>query len=110
MRRLTAIAAFALFLAVPLWAQHGGGGHGGGGGHAGFGGGLGGFSGGHAGFSGGDVGGPGGASFSGARSAPGFSRSFSPSAHAGSSRAPYLHDGFRRRNGYGYHARAGWGY
>ena len=29
MRRLMAISAFALFLAVPLWAQHGGGGHGG---------------------------------------------------------------------------------
>ena len=47
-----AIAAFSLMLAVPLWAQHGGGGHGGGfggGGHAG------GFGGGHAGggFSGG---------------------------------------------------------
>ena len=46
MRRLTVIAAFALCLAVPLWAQHGGGhsdGHGGGSlGH-------GGFSGGHAG-------------------------------------------------------------
>lgn len=50
MRRGMAIAAFALMLAVPLWAQHGGG-HGGGfggGGHAG------GFGGGHAGgFSGG---------------------------------------------------------
>jgi hypothetical protein len=40
MRRLVPIAAFALFLAVPVWAQHGGGhgsgGHAGGGGHAGF--------------------------------------------------------------------------
>lgn len=62
MRRGMAIAAFALILTVPLWAQHGGGGHGGGGfgggGHAGgFGGGhAGGFGGGHAGgFSGGGV-------------------------------------------------------
>jgi len=42
MGRLAAITAFALFLAVPLWAQHGGshgGGHAGGGGHASFGGG-----------------------------------------------------------------------
>lgn len=53
MRRLMAITAFALFLSVPVWAQHGGGGHGGGGGHAGgFGGGhAGGFSS-HAGYSG----------------------------------------------------------
>ena len=50
MRRLmysvSFLAAFALFLAVPVWAQHGGGGHAGGG-HGG------GFSSGHAGFSGG---------------------------------------------------------
>ncbi len=46
MRRLIGIAAFALLLAVPLWAQRGGGGHAGGfGGHAGFSGGH--FSGGH---------------------------------------------------------------
>jgi hypothetical protein len=62
MRRLAAIPAFALLLALPLWAQHGGG-HGGGGGHAGGGGSFGGghssgFSGGgHAGaFSGGSTG------------------------------------------------------
>ena len=48
MRRLMPIAAFVLFLALPLWAQHGGG-HAGGG-HGG------GFSG-HAGFSGGHAGG-----------------------------------------------------
>jgi len=100
MRRLITIAAFALALAVPVWAQHGGGGHGGGG-HAGF-------SGGHAGFSG--HGGGAVHSFSGARSAPGFSRSYSSSARAGFSRGPFLHDGFRGRNGYGYHGRAGWGY
>jgi hypothetical protein len=65
MRRLAAITVFALSLAVPLWAQHGGGGHAGGGfgggGHAGGGG----FSGGHAaGFSG--HAGFGGSRFSGA--------------------------------------------
>lgn len=100
------IAAFALFLAVPVWAQHGGGGHGGGGGHASFGGGHSSFSGSHAGFSGGHSGSA-VHSFSGARSAPGFSRSFSSSARAGFSRGPFLHDGFRGRNGFG---RPGWGY
>jgi hypothetical protein len=50
MRRLMGIAAFALLLAVPTWAQRGGGGHAGGfgGGHAGGFGGRAGFSGGHA--------------------------------------------------------------
>lgn len=94
-----AIAAFAIFLAVPLWAQHGGGGHGGGGGHAGFRGGHASFSGGHAGSA--------VHSFSGARSAPGFSRSFSPSARAGFSRGPFLHDGFRGRDGFGFRGRPG---
>jgi hypothetical protein len=79
-----AIAAFSLILSIPLWAQHGGGGHGGGfggGGHAG------GFGGGH--FSGGGFAGhgfsgsPGVRSFSGRGSAgrafsgPGRSRGFS---------------------------------
>jgi len=86
MRRLLSIAAFALVLAVPLWAQRGGGGHGGGGGHAGgFGGGHGGgFSGGHGGgFSGGHGGGFGGVHVGGGHSGggfhgnPGFSRGFS---------------------------------
>ena len=99
MRRLMAIAAFALVFSLPLWAQHGGGGHGGGGGHAGFGGGHAGFSGGHAGFSGGHAGSA-VHSFSGSRSAPGFSRSFSPSARSGFSRGPFLQDGFRGRNGF----------
>jgi hypothetical protein len=71
MRRAMAIAAFALILAVPLWAQHGGGGHaGGGGGHAGgFGGGHGGGGGfaGH-GFSGGSSAGHGFSGGSGVRS------------------------------------------
>jgi hypothetical protein len=123
MRRLAAIAAFALFLAVPLWAQHGGG-HGGGGGHAG---GFGGHAGGSISHSG---------SFSGSH-ANGFSghaaRSFSPpaSTHNFSSRGysggPYLHHGgvgvrigtygygngcygyLCRGNGYGYYP-WGWGY
>lgn len=77
MRRGMAIAAFGLILAVPLWAQHGGGGHAGsfgGGGHAG------GFGGGH--FGGGSVGhgfsgSAGVRTFSGPRSMPGNPRSFS---------------------------------
>lgn len=114
MRRLMAIAAFALVLAVPLWAQHGGRGHGGGGGHAGFGGGRASFGGGHGSFGGGHVGGA-VHSFSGARSAPGFSRSYSSSARAGFSRGPFLHDGFRGRNGFGRNGpgsrgRPGWGF
>ena len=101
MPRLTAIAAFALVLAVPVWAQHGGGGHASGG-HLSAGGGHAGFSGGHA----------GGAmhSYSGARSASGFSRGFSPSARAGFSRGPFLHDGFRSRNGFGNYGRPGRGF
>jgi hypothetical protein len=107
MRRLMLIPAFALFFAVPLWAQHGGGGHGGGGGHAG-----GGFGGGHAGFSGGHSSGfsGGGHVSGGVRSAPnlaggvshGYARgpAFSPrgSANRAFSRPlnrPFLHDGFR---------------
>jgi hypothetical protein len=85
MRRVVAITAFALLLSVPVWAQHGGGGHAGGfgggghvggfgGGHVGgFGGHVGSFSGGHAGFSGS----PGVHAFSGSRSVPGYSRGFS---------------------------------
>jgi hypothetical protein len=38
MRRLASIAAFVVLLALPLWAQHGGGGHSGGGGFGGHGG------------------------------------------------------------------------
>jgi len=56
MRRLISIAAFALVLTVPVWAQRGGGAHGGGMRGGGFAG--------HAG---------GGRSFGGMRSAPGFS-------------------------------------
>src|SRR5271157_4143766 len=103
MRRLVAITAFALCLAVPLWAQHGGGhGGGGGGGHASFGSGHGGgFSGGgHVGSSGGHVssGAVGGGHFSGGiHSGPGFSRGYAriPSTRAGLSHGPFLHDRFR---------------
>jgi hypothetical protein len=98
MRRLMAISAFALFLAVPLWAQHGGG-HAGGGHSGGFGG--------HAGFSGGHGGGfsagghmGGGHVSSGMRSSPiasrGFRRGPSTSQRTFSrSRGPFLHDGSR---------------
>jgi len=113
MRRLASIAAFALLVSVPLWAQHGGGGHGGGGGHAsggsshmtsGFGGHSSSFSGSHS------------SGFSGHASRP-----FAPnaSAHGFSSRGPFLHDGaglrlrtYGFRNPcYGYLCRGyGWGY
>lgn len=120
MRRWMAIAAFGLLLTVPVWAQHGGGGHGGGGGgHAGgFGGGhSGGFSGhssfsggGHAGFSAprsSSSSGFGAHSYSGPRSQA-FSRGFvtAPSSRfstrAGLSNRPFLHDSFRGpfRNGF----------
>jgi hypothetical protein len=120
MRRLAAIAAFALFLAVPLWAQRGGGGHfGGGGGHASFGGGhfSGGFSGGHS-FAGSrSFGGSVGArSFSGTRS-----RGFSGGFGRGFSHNGFSHYGFGRNRGvrirsypygncYGYNCGYGYGY
>jgi hypothetical protein len=137
MRRSVSIAAFVAFLlalAVPVWAQHGGGGHGGGGGHAGgFGGG------GHAGFGGGHSGGftahsgfsgsghmHGGQGFGGSHlgTPHGFSHNFSSRANRG----PFLHDGFRTfrhrrdrdfdnftfRNCWGFGCRGyaypGWGY
>jgi hypothetical protein len=89
MRRLISITAFALFLALPLWAQRGGG-HGGGSvGHASFGGGrIGGF----AARSGGVIGG--GHISGGMRTPSGPVGSFSGS-HSGFSRGPFLHDGFR---------------
>jgi hypothetical protein len=122
MRRLIAITAFAFFslLAVPVWAQHGGGHGGGGGGHAGGGfSGHSGFSGGHSSFSGG------GHAFSGEHSASGAARpftrpstSFSEHGFAGRNFSrPFLHDGFRgnfRTYGYGncwgYACRGGYGY
>ncbi len=85
MRRVAAIAAFALVLTVPVWAQHGGGHGGGGGGHAGgFGGHSGGFSGGHA---------AGGGFSSGmhSSSSSGAARAFTPPA---SSRRSYSPRGF----------------
>jgi hypothetical protein len=125
MRRLVVISAFALSLAVPLWAQHGGGhagGHGGGfSGHGGFSGGHGsGFGDSHAGSGGGHIGG--GHVFGGARSGPGVSRAFthaSSFSQRGFSRGPYLHDRFRgsrfrtygfRNNCYGYGCWRGYGY
>ena len=92
MRRLISIAAFALLLAVPVWAQRGGG-HGGGGGHAG-GGMRGGFAG-HAG--GGHMGGGhsfGGMHSGGMRSGAGFSSGHTHSFNNGSSHGPFLHNGF----------------
>lgn len=98
MRRLVSIAAFALLLTVPVWAQHGGGGHGGG--HAGFGGGhAGGFSGHGGGFGGGHFsGGSGGVSsfHGGVSSFHGGARGFSNPSRFSSSRGPFLHDGFGR--------------
>ncbi len=127
MRRQIAITAFALALALPLWAQHGGGhaggAHGGGfSGHAGFGGGHGGgFSGGHVGgghFSGGHFSG-------GMRSSPRVSRGFSrspsfsrPSARRGFSNSHFRQNRFRgprirtfgfRNNCFGFGCR-GFGY
>jgi hypothetical protein len=87
MRRVMTITTFALFLAVPLWAQRGGG-------HGGFSGGHASGFGGHAGFSGRAV--VGGSHFSGGmRSGAGFSRGPIRTSHLGSSRGPFLHDGFR---------------
>src|SRR3984957_5983820 len=89
MRRPMSLAAFALFLAVPVWAQHGGG-HGSGG-HAG-----GGFSG-HAGFSGGGSHISGGMQSGAGHSTPGASRGFAnaPSTSQRSfSRPPFNNGGF----------------
>ncbi len=96
MRRLVVITALALFLAIPLWAQRGGGHAGGfgGGGHMGGFGGRAGFSGGHRGGftarSGAAIGGS--PLHGGMRS--GSLRSFSNS-RSGFSHRPFLHDGFR---------------
>lgn len=117
MHRLISIAAVALSLAVPVWAQHGGGGHGGGGGHAG------GFGGGHAGFSGGHAGGFSGHAGVGSRSfgahaysgsragSRSFARPFTrPSFSTRASRGPFLHDGFRGQHFRGYGYNNCWGY
>ena len=106
MRRLISIAAFALFLAVPVWAQRGGGGHGGGG-H--MGGGM------HSGFAGHAGGGHigsghvGGRSFSGVhsggmRGGAGFSSVSTGSFHHGFSNGPFLHHGFHHHgfNNFGF--------
>jgi hypothetical protein len=93
MRRLMPIAAFALFLTLPLWAQRGAGGHAGG--HGGGFSSHGALSGGHAGFGGAHV--AGGRSFVATRS--GMHGSFSPSrgfTH-GSSFQHHTHSGDRDR-------------
>jgi hypothetical protein len=109
MRRLMPIAAFAVFLALPLWAQHGGGG-----GHAG------GFAG-HGGFSAGQVS---SGMQSGASAARGFTRGSSISqrgfsnrgfSNRGLSNRPFLHDEFRgpRIGSFGFrncHGYGCWGY
>ena len=109
MRRLLSIAAFALVLAVPLWAQRGGGGHASGGHAGGFGGGHGGgFSGGHgSGFGGGHGGGFGGAHVGGGHIGggfhgnPAFSRGFSRTPRSGfRSRAFAGHGSFRTDFGF----------
>jgi len=117
MRRLSLIAAFALFLAVPLWAQHGGGRAGGG--HAGGFGGHGASFAGHSGFGSGHVGGGhfGGGHVSGGRHrGPGFSPGFSPGPRAGFSsrgfhgrRGPILTN-FRFNHRRCFNCRFGWGF
>ncbi|HEV2400503.1 MAG TPA: hypothetical protein VGS27_26425 [Candidatus Sulfotelmatobacter sp.] len=115
MRRLISIAAFALLLTVPVWAQRGGG-HGGGGSHGGFGGGHGGFGGGHVGGFGGRGGGSfGGGHFSGGARG-GFShggRGFYNPSRSGFHRGPFLHNwhrGDRDRFRYGLRNNCyGWG-
>jgi hypothetical protein len=112
MRRLISIAAFGLLLAVPVWAQrgggHGGGGHVGGGMHAG------GFAG-HAG--GGHIGGA--RSFSGGHSggmrpSPGFSRGFSHSSNQGFSHGSFHNHGFHGHhhnfNRFGFRNGWNWGW
>jgi len=112
------MTAFALFLAVPLWAQRGGGGHGGGG-HAGFGGGHAGFSGGHIGGFGGRPGFSGVHAYSGMRSGIASSRGFNRGFSNRTGRGPFLHNGFGgsrfRGNSYGlrnncYGGYGCWGY
>lgn len=103
MRRLISIAAFALALAVPVWAQRGG--HGGGGGHVGgggmHGGGFAGHGGGFVGHGGGGHIGPGrsfgGMRSSGMHSSPAFSRGVNRSFNRGFTRVPFRDRGFRGR-------------
>jgi len=97
MHRLTAISVFALLMTVPVWAQRGGGGHGGGFSGARAGGGFSGhggsFSAGRGSFGGGHI--SAGRSFSGVHPARGYSRSFVRPPSSRISRQPFLHDGFR---------------
>ena len=80
MRRPLFITAFALFLAVPLWAQRGG--------HGGFGG--------HAGFHSGQMGS--GHFSAGMSSGRTFSHGFTHSSGNHFSHGPFLHNGFHSHN------------
>ena len=116
MRRLAPMAAFAVLLTLPLWAQHGGGGgHAGGGGFGGHAGGFGG--GGHA-LGGGTHSAP---SFSSSSSSSGIARGYahSPSfsqplsqrslLNRGSSNRGFSNRGFSNRGGIGLRGR-GYGF
>jgi hypothetical protein len=89
MRRLISIAAFALLLALPLWAQRGG--HGGGG-HGGMSGGRGGGFAGHSG-GGGQVSG-------GMHGGAGFSHGPVRSSRSSFSQQPFLHNGHNGHHGH----------
>lgn len=118
MRRLISIAAFALLLAVPVWAQrgggHGGGGHVGGGGMHGGGlashGGAGHIGGGHS-FGGVHSG---GMHSGGMPSRSGFSRGFNQSFNRGFSRGSSRDRGFRNHhhdfNRFGFRNGSNWGW
>jgi hypothetical protein len=117
MRRLAAISVFLLVLAIPVWAQHGGGHGGGGGGHASSGGGHASFGGSHS-----SIGHASGPHSSGSvHSYSGAGRSFS-TPRSNFSPSPYAHNQFRSggthlqirtygfgNNRYGY-GRWGYGY
>lgn len=121
MRRWVLSAALSALLALPVWGQRGGGGHGGmgGGGHAGFSGGGHGFSGG-GGFAAhgspgygyhGPVGGYRIPSYSGSYRGPGYSGAYRPPGYAGVNSGRYWGNGYRYPynwggHGYGY----GWGW
>lgn len=97
MRRLVSIAAFALALTLPVWAQHGGGMHGGG--FAGRGGG----SIGSARMGGSSFGGmhSGGMHSSGMRSGSGFSHGFNRSFNQGSTHGSFQNHGWNHSHNHG---------
>jgi len=101
MRRLASIAAFVVLLALPLWAQRGGGGHAGGGGFGGHGGGF--AGGGHA-LSGGTHSFP---SSSGMARGYAHSPSFSePLTQRGFANRGFANRGFSNRGGTGLRLRS----